>query len=544
MGAVGSSPLARGTQGADDLQAFACRFIPARAGNTRRSPCAAWSPPVHPRSRGEHQGRPTHHSHVSGSSPLARGTRVLEAQRACEARFIPARAGNTVRTGRYRRPATVHPRSRGEHIIPACADCINCGSSPLARGTRDMPARLAAAEGFIPARAGNTKDVVMTVMVMSVHPRSRGEHRPRAPGLQHLAGSSPLARGTRPRPRRRRARRRFIPARAGNTLVTSAEYIRSPVHPRSRGEHAVSIALSIFANGSSPLARGTPRRVDADRKRPRFIPARAGNTKPSSSVMVISTVHPRSRGEHMPIADMLRNVTGSSPLARGTRSAIRLWCMAHRFIPARAGNTIARCIGRQSHAGSSPLARGTLGWSSLEPRGDRFIPARAGNTRRLRTAGRASSVHPRSRGEHRPPARGGGCLNGSSPLARGTHRRRLSARARLRFIPARAGNTARPRPAAGPRSVHPRSRGEHHSLDPGGGAADGSSPLARGTHLLAFPQRVRVRFIPARAGNTRTAASPHGAATVHPRSRGEHVERTCLNNRYAGSSPLARGTRS
>ena len=66
------------------------------------------------------------------------------------------------------------------------------------------------------------------------------------------------------------------------------------------------------------------------------------------------------------------------------------------------GFQLARVVGDVvRNTGSSPLARGT------RPRGPaavpalRFIPARAGNTPGRASCRRRSSVHPRSRGEHR-----------------------------------------------------------------------------------------------------------------------------------------------
>ena len=173
--------------------------------------------------------------------------------------------------------------------------------------------------------------------------------------------------------------------------------------------------------------------------------------------------------------------------------------------------------------GSSPLARGTLGGQRPEDVRRRFIPARAGNTRAGPRSATAGTVHPRSRGEHGVPVAGGGGPHGSSPLARGTH---TSGIRRNCFS-----------------TVHPRSRGEHTK-----GGSDllgltGSSPLARGTLPEVPSSEYRIRFIPARAGNTAMRRQSRGDMTVHPRSRGEHSWASSGRPRVAGSSPLARGTR-
>ena len=253
---------------------------------------------------------------------------------------------------------------------------------------------------------------------------------------------------------------------------------------------------------------------------------------------------------------------GSSPLARGTRPSHGLRHPRGRFIPARAGNTWARASSaavvpvhprsRGEHSrswlwkgvedGSSPLARGTHG-SIRSLRGRvRFIPARAGNTPAPCCPARPRTVHPRSRGEHFGIGWPKSLLNGSSPLARGTRRRRQAHPDGLRFIPARAGNTPTPRsrPCAG--TVHPRSRGEHAGSSGMRACSTGSSPLARGTHLGAAQCALERRFIPARAGNTSSPRRRGPGATVHPRSRGEHDVAVILGLTVSGSSPLARGT--
>ena len=274
------------------------------------------------------------------------------------------------------------------------------GSSPLARGTRDGGSVRVRADRFIPARAGNTRFGEAGLARESVHPRSRGEHPPRKLRQKIIVGSSPLARGTLLLLRRLLLRRRFIPARAGNTRRSPARSACSAVHPRSRGEHGGVVAGTAVKAGSSPLARGTHSRVHRKHRRSRFIPARAGNTGTGRRRRRGRTVHPRSRGEH-PGKGLLGTIgNGSSPLARGTRRDTDERVPAHRFIPARAGNT---------------------------PRGTVSPPA--------------APVHPRSRGEH-AGMRTSACQRiGSSPLARGTRRRGGRHRGQGRFIPARAGNT-------------------------------------------------------------------------------------------------------
>ena len=376
------------------------RFIPARAGNTSSVSASPAMPSVHPRSRGEHVDDPITTEDGAGSSPLARGTQARAGSAHRPGRFIPARAGNT--WGRPASPphAPVHPRSRGEHGDAPRSEAPSDGSSPLARGTRGRPLPDRRPGRFIPARAGNTGAHDGAASPSPVHPRSRGEHRDCSILLGDGGGSSPLARGTLPRRARRRRTPRFIPARAGNTRPPCSRPGAPPVHPRSRGEHPDSGRRRRAPTGSSPLARGTREAPAGPRLERRFIPARAGNTARTSAAPRRPSVHPRSRGEHDNLIDLINSVDGSSPLARGT-----------------------------------PVGH------ALSSRGQRFIPARAGNTGARPAGGPRAPVHPRSRGEHDDAARLPGTLYGSSPLARGTRPRCPQHWRDCRFIPARAGNT-------------------------------------------------------------------------------------------------------
>ena len=379
---TGSSPLARGTQAGALGELPHVRFIPARAGNTRPSRPPPRGTPVHPRSRGEHPSTGVSHRASAGSSPLARGTPVQPDVAGGRVRFIPARAGNTGSSSAAPRSPPVHPRSRGEHAAPEGAGRSSAGSSPLARGTPADQSGRGVCGRFIPARAGNTRRRLAAHVPIPVHPRSRGEHLKQFLVAVEVNGSSPLARGTRaPQPTAHR-HLRFIPARAGNTSSAASSASTSPVHPRSRGEHTAAHEIAHLVDGSSPLARGTPDRAGDGRGRDRFIrfiPARAGNTPAPRLEPCPSSVHPRSRGEHVPAIASALLAIGSSPLARGTRNAVQQRHRVERFIPARAGNT---------PRGSAPAC--------------------------------SASVHPRSRGEHPNATHSALMYRGSSPLARGT----------------------------------------------------------------------------------------------------------------------------
>ncbi|KUG30019.1 hypothetical protein ASZ90_000085 [hydrocarbon metagenome] len=115
-----------------------------------------------------------------------------------------------------------------------------------------------------------------------------------------------------------------------------------------------------------------------------------------------------------------------------------------------------------------------------------------------------------------------GPLAGSSPRARGTPGRLERMSREDRIIPASAGNTPSLLSCPRQRSDHPRERGEHSSPWANASPGSGSSPRARGTHLPPAVHSVRVRIIPASAGNTFPSADGYYSTADHPRERGEH----------------------
>ena len=112
----------------------------------------------------------------------------------------------------------------------------------------------------------------------------------------------------------------------------------------------------------------------------------------------------------------------------------------------------------------------------------RFIPASAGNTS----------------GDTRLMP----CDSGSSPRPRGTRHHASREFDELRFIPASAGNTSARRGWTAPSTVHPRVRGEHFMANRQPLSGCGSSPRPRGTLADNSAPRATLRFIPASAGNT------------------------------------------
>ena len=355
----------------------------------------------------------------------------------------------------------------------------------------------------------------------------------------------------------------IIPARAGFTLGDLGDDLLNRDHPRSRGVYKLTLAISPYMRGSSPLARGLQTTQSPPLSRAGIIPARAGFTTGRPGRGPPRRDHPRSRGVYAHLNSHCCSPSGSSPLARGLPLAVQTLALVSGIIPARAGFT-PRSTGwhtpgpdhprsrgvyqawkapAEPVSGSSPLARGLLSTGDALISVGRIIPARAGFT-----GGRGSGRcrvrdHPRSRGVYRP----GSCTpllaSGSSPLARGLHMSAREKRDLLGIIPARAGFTSdRRRRRRGPRD-HPRSRGVYCPMRCFWRRRSGSSPLARGLRGGAHLRGPPARIIPARAGFTSASSPARPRPRDHPRSRGVYGWPQMPHPRPAGSSPLARGLR-
>ncbi len=173
----------------------------------------------------------------TGLSPLARGTHMQQLGQLAQHRFIPAGAGNTREIPGCTDLPAVYPRWRGEHAENHHANKSPIGLSPLARGTRCQ-----------------LKNAVLNP---PVYPRWRGEHFGVNTMFDYQCGLSPLARGTHPDRDKALCMSRFIPAGAGNTRAGKNRKPRHTVYPRWRGEHRESLYVGRYSGGLSPLARGT-----------------------------------------------------------------------------------------------------------------------------------------------------------------------------------------------------------------------------------------------------------------------------------------------
>ena len=476
------------------------RIIPARAGFTAHLPHLLARRKDHPRSRGVYAAPARRKPRTCGSSPLARGLPGMTTEPPSADRIIPARAGFTSHRPRQGRGDQDHPRSRGVYPAGEPPACAPGGSSPLARGLRFEEVGGGGVGGIIPARAGFTGDSPAPSPAPTDHPRSRGVYASSCCGTAAASGSSPLARGLPRRTQYCHFCGRIIPARAGFTRSRSALAVTGRDHPRSRGVYADPPAQCRAPPGSSPLARGLRYSSTACPRGRRIIPARAGFTTASASAAPETWDHPRSRGVYFPMTRVTTRSRGSSPLARGLQGGNDWLAWRIGIIPARAGFT------------PSPP------WSS-SPAPD----------------------HPRSRGVYSVTASPRSSSQGSSPLARGLRPPGEDHEQAPRIIPARAGFTERRQAGPAARRDHPRSRGVYGASSRRRRPRAGSSPLARGLRSCVARLRRRRRIIPARAGFTPPRPQDHRRRRDHPRSRGVYRMLKRVIHLHAGIIPARAG---
>ena len=275
-----------------------------------------------------------------GSSPRLRGTRCHPQTHTAGQRIIPALAGNTSLRGSGYVSAGDHPRACGEHPASARHHCVNRGSSPRLRGTREHESVGVPHGGIIPALAGNTNSKPVVLPWLGDHPRACGEHDLLADWPYGTPGSSPRLRGTRLPPSGHFFRAGIIPALAGNTRRHDAPSYPARDHPRACGEHPSLLIRAMVCLGSSPRLRGTPRTGRSTNRSRGIIPALAGNTTSVDLERYPVGDHPRACGEHVFSRPWRRPGRGSSPRLRGTPRRPRGCARQRGIIPALAGNTL------------------------------------------------------------------------------------------------------------------------------------------------------------------------------------------------------------
>src|SRR5690606_18602284 len=150
------APACAGSTGTGRWLFWSRGIIPACAGSTAVMRLTVWVSTDHPRVRGEHPRSSLARCHARGSGPRARGAHESQGRIGPVVRIIPACAGSTLRRQSKAVSPGDHPRVRGEHVFAGLSVRGGGGSSPRARGARLVSLSCRGCFRIIPACAGST----------------------------------------------------------------------------------------------------------------------------------------------------------------------------------------------------------------------------------------------------------------------------------------------------------------------------------------------------------------------------------------------------
>ena len=173
----------------------------------------------------------------------------------------------------------------------------------------------------------------------------------------------------------------------------------------------------------------------------------------------------------------------------------------------------------------------------------RIIPAHAGQTYECAHEQRESADHPRACGANLIPFLVCERLHGSSPRMRGKPRREKRHQQPERIIPAHAGQTQGFREDFHDRTDHPRACGANLQRGCRSLAGHGSSPRMRGKRRRPPHHPAHARIIPAHAGQTSLRYGSDIVVPDHPRACGANRHMAGVPDVPVGSSPRMRGKR-
>ncbi len=185
------------------------------------------------------------------------------------------------------------------------------------RGKPVRSRRLRARRRIIPAHAGQTNSVPAKRSSHADHPRACGANVMVPSACMLMVGSSPRMRGKRHPPSPCNPVMRIIPAHAGQTVSNSSRTSARSDHPRACGANPALSVMTAAPAGSSPRMRGKLGfGFDSFRQR-RIIPAHAGQTSRTPTPTPTVSDHPRACGANDGDKMPMRVSCGSSPRMRG-----------------------------------------------------------------------------------------------------------------------------------------------------------------------------------------------------------------------------------
>ena len=435
----GLSPRVRGNRSTGFSPFSSSGSIPACAGEPPAWPRRRRKIWVYPRvcggTRRSRAGCPT----ATGLSPRVRGNlrhHVLDLR---PQGSIPACAGEPNTVSLAYDHDKVYPRVCGGTVPLTVAVRVDDGLSPRVRGNPGRAGFGAAYGWSIPACAGEPRKRSASGLLSKVYPRVCGGTAARAPGTDEGKGLSPRVRGNREQRCGGGDCRRSIPACAGEPRRSTPSGPLPRVYPRVCGGTAGKTGSTKPDNGLSPRVRGNHRQRCAQIAELRSIPACAGEPAYLRMSRRPHEVYPRVCGGTATNTRLTAKIAGLSPRVRGNR--IRRYAASRRprSIPACAGEPMltgqpdsvaavyprvcgGTCGNPMIHrriTGLSPRVRGNrwIRWRSTAA--SRSIPACAGEPNPRRMSSYATKVYPRVCGGTCRGYGGGSALVGLSPRVRG-----------------------------------------------------------------------------------------------------------------------------
>ena len=331
--------------------------------------------------------------------------------------------------------------------------------------------------------------------------------------------------------------RRSIPACAGEPRSPFRAECRPRVYPRVCGGTAFVSIRADFGQGLSPRVRGN-RWWDRDLPpRPGSIPACAGEPQPRIARTHRAEVYPRVCGGTVRWTSGGPIRTGLSPRVRGNRGQHMGQGHRVRSIPACAGEPPSRAFpkpqspvyprvcggtvesqcGQMATPGLSPRVRGNRPVRRPAAARPGSIPACAGEPVAEGDSTLAREVYPRVCGGTAAPTGNAAAGPGLSPRVRGNRRPALPPGCSSRSIPACAGEPRRYGAVPGVARVYPRVCGGTCGIPLTYAYGYGLSPRVRGNRGKASNPYVKLRSIPACAGEPRLCRPAFVQPPVYPR---------------------------
>ena len=336
-GFAGTSPRVRGKLRAGLARRREYRYIPACAGEAGGASAPDHTRQVHPRVCGGSSSVSYTVRPFAGTSPRVRGKPDDAVEREGFLRYIPACAGEARKWIGERAVNKVHPRVCGGSAVDRAIARGEPGTSPRVRGKLDDQGVWVATGRYIPACAGEANRGSARQPPDGVHPRVCGGSRNRVGVVWDKEGTSPRVRGKRAGDLRRVRRYGYIPACAGEAWICCSPATTPRVHPRVCGGSSRSLRDHRHAKGTSPRVRGKQRHVRGGILDPGYIPACAGEAVARLDGAIVAGVHPRVCGGSVRCLNDVHPESGTSPRVRGKRVDVRVIGRRARYIPACAG---------------------------------------------------------------------------------------------------------------------------------------------------------------------------------------------------------------